>query len=190
MEITDLIIFFFISASIWLIVFAVKKGTVWKYVVGTIFTTYLFCVASVTIFPIQFDATIKKMFSENGWKLTDCIVLIPFRDGISKDDFLNVIMTIPFGFLLPFVKKKATWKTALIAGAVLGTIVELLQLALAAIQGFSFRYADITDVICNTVGTMIGWLIVAVFIYFVQKRKGSDSNEKSLYSYIAKRCVK
>lgn len=190
MELSDIIIFFLISASIWAIVFAVKKGTVWKYIAGAIFTTYLFCVASATILPIQFDSTIRKMFSENGWRIIDCIVLIPFHDGISKDDLLNVTMTIPFGFLLPFVKKKVIWKTALIAGAILGTIIELLQLILAAIQGFSFRYVDVADVICNTVGTMIGWLIVATFICFVQKRKHSDSNEKSLYSYVTQRCVK
>jgi glycopeptide antibiotics resistance protein len=190
MELPDLIIFLLISSSIWAIVFAVKKGSVWKYIAGAVFTTYLFCIASVTIFPIQFDSTIRKMFQENGWRITDCIVLIPFHDGISKDDLLNVIMTIPFGFLLPFVKKKVTWRGALIAGAVLGTIIELIQLVLAAIQGFSFRYVDVADVICNTVGTMIGWLIAAAFICFVQKRKPSDSNEKSLYSYITQRRVK
>lgn len=190
MDLSDIIIAFLISASIWAIVFTVKKGTVWKYIAGAIFTTYLFCVASATILPIQLDSTIRKTFSENGWRITDCIVLIPFHDGISKDDLLNVAMTIPFGFLLPFGKKKATWKTALIAGAVFGSIIELLQLALTAIQGFSFRYVDVADVICNNVGTMIGWLIAAAFICFVQKRKHSDNNEKPLYSYTAQRCVK
>ncbi len=182
-----MIIFTLISASIWAIVFAVKKGNVWKYIAGVIFTTYLFCVASVTILPIQFDSTIRNVFSENGWKITDRIVLIPFQDGISEDDLLNVVMTIPFGFLLPFVKKRVTWKTALIAGVVLSTIIELSQLALAAIQGFSFRYVDVADVICNTAGTMIGWLIAATFICFVQKRKPSDNKEKSLYTYISQR---
>ena len=52
MELSDIIIFSFISASIWAIIFAVKKGTVWKYTAGAIFTTYLFCVASV---PFQFN---------------------------------------------------------------------------------------------------------------------------------------
>ena len=190
MGLSDIIIFFLISASIWAIVFAVKKGTVWKYIAGAIFSTYLFCVASVTIFPIHFNSTMREVFSESGWRITDCIVLIPFHDGISTDDLLNILMTIPFGFLLPFVKKRATWKTALIAGAVLGTTIELIQLALAAIQGFSYRYVDVADVICNTVGTIIGWLIAAAFICFVQKRKHSDSNEKSLYTYITQRCVK
>ena len=190
MGLSDIIIFFLISASIWAIVFAVKKGTVWKYIAGAIFSTYLFCVASVTILPIHFNSTMRKVFSESGWRITDCIVLIPFRDGISKDDLLNVLMTIPFGFLLPFVKKRATWKTALIAGVVLGTTIELIQLVLAAVQGFSFRYVDVADVICNTVGTMIGWLIAAAFICFVQKRKHSGSNGKSLYTYITQRCVK
>ena len=190
MNLSDILISSLISASIWAIIFAVKKGTVWKYIAGAIFSTYLFCVASVTILPIHLNSTMREVFSESGWRITDCIVLIPFHDGISKDDLLNVLMTIPFGFMLPFVKKRATWKTALIAGAVLGTTIELLQLLLAAIQGFSFRYVDVADVICNTVGTMIGWLITAAFICFVQKRKHSGSDEKSLYTYITQRCVK
>lgn len=190
MNLSDILISSLVSTAIWAIVFAIKKGTVWRYIAGAIFTAYLFCVASVTILPIYFNSTMREVFSESGWRITDCIVLIPFHDGISKDDLLNVLMTIPFGFLLPFVKKRVTWKTALIAGAVLGTTIELLQLLLAAIQGFSYRYVDVADVICNTVGTMIGWLIAAAFICFVQKRKHSGSDEKSLFTYITQRCVK
>ena len=186
----DFIIIAVLSAIVWAIVFAIKRGNIWRYVAGAVFSAYLMYVAYVTIFPIQISSTIQKAFEEQGWKIVDCIILIPFHDGISLDDLLNVIMAIPFGFLLPFVKKKATWKTALIAGMIFGITIELLQLLIAAIQGFSFRYTDVSDVICNLVGTLIGWVVIATFIHFVQKRKVTDDNEKSLYSYIAQRCVK
>ena len=186
----DFIIIAALSAIVWAIVFAVKRGHIWRYAAWAVFSAYLFCVAYLTIFPIEINPSIQKAFEEEGWKLADCIMLIPFRDGISKDDLLNVIMAIPFGFLLPLVKKKATWKTALIAGLIFGTTIELLQLLQAAVQGYSFRYADISDVFCNLVGTMIGWAVSAAVILLVQKRKVADDNEKSLCSYIAQRCVK
>ena len=186
-----LLVIFFIIAAITALVCLITKKNVTRSIFTALMAMYLIVAASLTVFPIYIRCgDIAARFAENGWRITDCIVLIPFHDGISKDDLLNVLMTIPFGFMLPFVKKRATWKTALIAGAVLGTTIELLQLLLAAIQGFSFRYVDVTDVICNTVGTMIGWLITAAFICFVQKRKHSGSDEKSLYTYITQRCVK
>lgn len=186
-----LLVIFFIIAAITALVCLITKKNVTRGIFTALMAMYLVVAASLTVFPIYIRCgDIAARFAENGWRITDCIVLIPFHDGISKDDLLNILMTIPFGFLLPFVKKRATWKTALIAGAVLGTTIELIQLVLAAVQGFSFRCVDVADVICNTVGTMIGWLIAAAFICFVQKRKHSGSNGKSLYTYITQRCVK
>lgn len=188
---TELLVICLVITAITALVCLITKKNVIRRIFTALMAMYLVVAASLTVFPIYIRCSdIAARFAESGWRLRDCIVLIPFHDGLSKDDLLNVIMTIPFGFLFPFVKKKVTWRGALIAGAALGTIFELIQLVLAAIQGFSFRYVDVADVICNTVGTMIGWLIAAAFICFVQKRKPSDSNEKSLYSYITQRRVK
>ena len=186
----DFIIIAVISTIVWSIVYAVKGESFWRYAAWALFSAYLVWVAYITIFPIHINSSIQKAFEAQGWKIVDCIVLVPFRDGISKDDVLNVIMAIPFGFLLPFVKKKTTWKTALIAGLIFGTTIELLQLLIAAIQGFSFRYTDVSDVICNLVGTLIGWIMAAALILLVQKRKATDGSEQSFYSYIAQRRVK
>lgn len=186
----DFLMIAVLSAIVWAIVFAVKRGSIWRYAAWAVLSAYLVYVAYLTIFPIEINSSIQKAFAEEGWKTTDSIVLIPFRDGISRDDFLNVIMAIPFGFFLPFVKKKAMWKTALTAGLIFGTTIELLQLLQAAVQGYSFRYTDVSDVICNLAGTLIGWAAAAAIILLVQKRKAPDDNEKSLCSYIAQRCVK
>ena len=135
MNLIDFIIILILSAAIWLTAFAVKKGSIWKYVFGAAFTVYLMCAASITVFPIQFSPTIRAIFAEEGWKITDCIVLVPFKDGITADDILNAAMTVPFGVLITLIRKKTTWKNALAAGAAFGTATELLQLAIAAIQG-------------------------------------------------------
>ena len=65
----------------------------------------------------------------------------------------NVLFFIPFGFLLP----TDSWKKALLAGAGFSLCVELIQY----VGGFGLAETD--DVLCNTLGTMIGfWLMVLV----------------------------
>ncbi len=95
----------------------------------------------------------------------DSMNLVPFIDVLNgRGDFirqvgLNVIMTIPFGFLMPLVKKendkllKVVFYTFLLS---LG--IELLQ---PLINGV--RSADITDLITNVIGGIIGYIIYLIF---------------------------
>lgn len=188
MNLIDFIIVLILSAAIWLTAFAVKKGSIWKYVFGAAFTVYLMCAASITVFPIRFSPTIRAIFAEEGWKITDCIVLVPFKDGITADDIRNVAMTVPFGVLITLIRKKTTWKNALAAGAAFGTATELLQLAIAAIQGFSFRYIDTADIICNLAGTMLGWMLTALLIRFCKKQAGERRGKIPVCIHFGKMC--
>lgn len=91
--------------------------------------------------------------------------LVPFIDVLnSRGDFvrqvgLNIIMTIPFGFLVPFIKKenvkllKIAFYTFLLS---LG--IELLQ---PLINGV--RSADITDLLTNVMGGIIGYVMYLIF---------------------------
>ena len=91
--------------------------------------------------------------------------LVPFIDvTLGRGDFarqvgLNIIMTIPFGFLLPLVKKgnvrllKVVFYTFLLS---LG--IELLQPLIN-----NFRSADITDLITNVIGGSIGYIMYLIF---------------------------
>ena len=86
------------------------------------------------------------------------INLVPFIDVINKRGdhlrqiILNIIMTIPFGFFLPLVGKKMNLiKTVLITTA-FSISIEFLQLF-----SIAYRATDITDVITNTLGGLIGY---------------------------------
>lgn len=91
--------------------------------------------------------------------------LVPFIDVLNiRGDFvrqvgLNIIMTIPFGFLVPFIKKenvkllKIAFYTFLLS---LG--IELLQ---PLINGV--RSADITDLLTNVMGGIIGYVMYLIF---------------------------
>lgn len=91
--------------------------------------------------------------------------LVPFIDvSLGRGDFirqvgLNVIMTIPFGFLFPLTKKENTnfFKTIIFC-FLLSFIIEVLQ---PLINGF--RSSDITDIITNITGGVIGYLFYIIF---------------------------
>ncbi len=90
----------------------------------------------------------------------------PFADAINgRGDFvrqivLNVIMTVPFGFLYPLCRRAAGKPCGLLRcvlmTAALSLSIELLQ---PLINGA--RSADITDVITNTTGGLIGYAFYA-----------------------------
>ena len=91
--------------------------------------------------------------------------LVPFIDVLnSRGDFvrqvgLNVIMTIPFGFLMPLVKKEnARLLKVVFYTFLLSLGIELLQ---PLINGT--RSADITDLITNVLGGIIGYIIFLIF---------------------------
>jgi glycopeptide antibiotics resistance protein len=83
--------------------------------------------------------------------------MIPFDDLIHKRGdalrqiLLNTVMTIPFGFLLPLVKKQSIF-TCILWTFLFSLAIELLQPLLNGL-----RSADVTDLITNTAGGIIGY---------------------------------
>ena len=72
---------------------------------------------------------------------------------------LNVIMMIPFGFLLPLVKNgNAKLLKTVLYTFILSFSIELLQ---PLINGF--RASDITDIITNIIGGIIGYIGYLIF---------------------------
>ena len=106
----------------------------------------------------------------------------PFDDVINgRGDFvrqivLNVIMTVPFGFLYPLCRRTAGKKCGLprcvMMTAALSLSIELLQPLIN-----SARSADITDVITNTAGGLFGYVIYALFAGIAQLKEKSSKCE-------------
>ncbi len=70
---------------------------------------------------------------------------------------LNVVMTIPFGLLYPPLRKRSFFATT-VATLVLSLTIELVQPLLP-----TARTADITDVICNAAGGIVGYILYRLF---------------------------
>lgn len=100
------------------------------------------------------------------------IHLIPFSDEKNFRFFfqvgMNAVMFMPFGFMLPILWKKCrTWKATLLAGFFTSFTIETIQL-------FSFRATDVDDLIMNTLGTFLGYIIAWAFFH----KKWKEDNEK------------
>ena len=82
--------------------------------------------------------------------------LIPFQDFSASNItgmVLNMIMFAPLGFLLPaYFERYRHWGRTLAAGFLTSLAVELIQL-------FTFRATDVDDLIMNTLGTLVGFLL-------------------------------
>ena len=97
--------------------------------------------------------------------------LVPFTDVLnSRGDFirqvvLNIVMTIPFGFLLPLVREKKINLLKVIFYTFLVSLgIEILQ---PLINGV--RSSDITDIITNVTGGIIGYILYLLFKPVVTK---------------------
>ena len=81
--------------------------------------------------------------------------LIPFRGMVQdlKNGVLNVILFIPLGFLLPILWQNFRRMGACVAfGLGLSLAIELMQM-------LTFRATDVNDLITNTAGTLLGFLM-------------------------------
>ena len=74
--------------------------------------------------------------------------------GIRSNLIGNILLFVPIGLLLPILSQwYKKWHKMLIVGFCLSLVIE-------GIQGITRRgYFDIDDLILNTIGTMVGWML-------------------------------
>ena len=92
-------------------------------------------------------------------------VMTPFR-GVAaairdrslaplEHSFLNVLLFVPFGFLIPCVNPRCLGRAgfALLGGIVASTLIEGLQMI------FGIGFCDIDDIIANAIGAAVGYVL-------------------------------
>lgn len=121
-----------------------------------LFMIYLYLVLTVTSPGVIYDINRYDFTMRN-------INLKPFSEEINTIGYiLNVFMFIPLGFLLAILWDGYDLKKTLFTGFIFSFIIEFFQL-------FNFRASDIDDLIMNTLGCLIGYIIYKVFLIFFKK---------------------
>lgn len=123
------------------------KSCLYVYAVGVLYVTRMI----PAFIPIP---ALNMNISHLHMNLVPYIDLINSRGDFAKQILLNILMFVPFGILYPLIYKKGL-KSTVLRGLLFSVCIELLQLVSARQSGS----CDITDVINNTLGALVGYLI-------------------------------
>lgn len=147
-------------ALFFVVMYAMKKRqkVTWQCLPELLFTIYSVAALRITgIWGMSFHLDSWKNFN-----------LIPFVGSSLMMVFLNLLLFVPLGLLLPIVFRsyRENGKKVLLTGFLLSLAIELLQL-------FGGRFSEIDDLIINTAGTMVGYGLYACVTGWKKNRKKS-----------------
>ncbi len=127
-------------------------------------TAYLGFVLWLTLTPAPFDSTtstgilrLVQLFSRH--ESTAWITFSVLERGA------NVALFVPVGGLFLLLSGHRWWPLALLAGVLLSAGIEFVQGTY-----LPTRVADVADVVMNSIGTLIGIVIVAIATWGVERR--------------------
>ncbi len=131
------------------------------------FTTYLGALVAVTLFPFPFQSELL-LFMRNGGS-TFVNNFVPFKtindvlaEGTTQTLLRqiggNILLLMPLTFLLPVLWERfRALRSALLVAALASLSIEILQITISAILGFTYKSADVDDLLLNTIGGLAGY---------------------------------
>ena len=153
------------------------KEKVLYYCIYGLFTLYLIFLLRITLFK---QASIYNLFASIGASERS-VSIIPFKSifemisssvsimRILENVIGNIVIFIPLGLILPIILKRESGNVIL-GGIIFSASIEIIQFI------FGLGSTDIDDLIFNTLGTIIGYLL------FIAMKKKSKSNLSFLTS--------
>ena len=140
-----------------------KKLSNYDLFIRTIMYVYISFVLYFTLMPII--CSIPFMFN-HPFKMMNMNLfddLLNHRGDYIRQIVLNIVMLIPFGIIFPMIDKKNNFVKTVKWSFITSLVIELLQTLI------SVRSSDITDLITNVFGAVIGYLIYLIFKPFINK---------------------
>ena len=128
-----------------------------KLLVKTLMYAYLSLVLYFTMMPVVVSIPFVLDHPYKPMNMTPFIDVSLGRGVFFRQVVLNVIMTLPFGFLFPLTGDKRAKCSATVFSCF------LMSLGIELLQPFFDRSSDITDLITNVTGGALGYGIYAVF---------------------------
>ncbi|WP_223636095.1 VanZ family protein [Planococcus sp. 4-30] len=155
---TDILLPVFMLLIIYLLVATLlkKNYSFGQFTLMLSFNVYFLAMMHLVFFPIEVNLGEYRNLTP-WYKSTN---FIPVLTIDLKTFLLNIIMLVPFGMYLPFLSWKIrSVKQAARLGFYVSLSFELTQLAVRILLG-SGRSTDINDLIANTLGAVIGFLLI------------------------------
>ena len=128
-----------------------------RLLVKTLMYAYLSLVLYFTMMPVVVSIPFMLNHPYEPMNLVPFIDVSLGRGDFFRQVFLNVIMTLPFGFLFPLTRNKRA------SFGVTVFFCFLMSLSIELLQPFFDRSSDITDLITNVTGGALGYGLYVVF---------------------------
>ncbi len=156
-----------------------KNVSARKQLIGLVFYIYIWKVIDLTLFPlpvqkesIEFMQKIDPMIKHNWIPFYDTYLTI--REAEFKSAFYiiggNIALLIPFGFLYSFLVEVKSIKKIGICSFLVSLSIEASQYLISLVLGFTYRSADINDLMLNTLGGIVGYIAYQNY-FFIKNRK-------------------
>lgn len=151
-----------------------------------VFWVYLMLLIDKTLFPVEFNREMAIQLQADGISQLTRSNFVPFffgpyatRASITNAVSQNILLTVPFGFLICFISririKELLWMPV---GVGLG--IESCQFLVSQLVGYPYRVIDINDLILNAIGFYTGYLLFRVlsslYLAILSKKKLSPSS--------------
>ena len=146
-----LLYFFFISSVLLLFFCGFKRGL--KYVKGVALLCYTFLLYCSTFFFRSF----KDSSGHNNTPFWSYTAIQNGRDALVPIIIMNVLVFVPVGILCSSYLGRTKWYKVLLIGCGLSLSIETLQFL------FNRGFSEFDDIFHNTLGCLIGIMIVAIF---------------------------
>lgn len=162
----DILIAAVIGIPVLLICNRFRFHSLQKTVLYGIFALYLVAVCSLVGFPGVLDFAFDPAYNP-----------VPFAGmgGDLKNCILNVLLFIPLGILLPVIWARFdSLKSVLLWALCFSALIELMQL-------FNFRTTDVNDLITNTAGAALGYLLARPAIKKHPKLRSAQNSSRDSF---------
>lgn len=158
----------------------------WTWGIGVAAIAHMSAVASVTLFPLPVQPEVIAQGREFQDGRNNIVPLASLLNAIATGNYPSVIsqsignllMLAPLGLYGPLLwPRMRSWKVAVVVGLAISLAVELLQLGISTYLGYTYKIADIDDLILNTAGVALGYLGFRVAAHWIDLDDRPESSD-------------
>lgn len=135
---------------------------------------------------------VEDLIAASKFVITDFKTYLPaLKQPILYTNLFNLLLTVPFGIYLRYYFKRKWWEV-LSLSFLLSLFFEVTQLSgLYGIYPRPYRLFDVDDLIINTLGGLLGYIITPLFSFVLPSRKSLDemAYEKGKRVSFSRRCI-
>jgi glycopeptide antibiotics resistance protein len=127
---------------------------------------YYACAVFANIVGIPTWQNLKYLYQWKHTVFNPRLILVPFQSGVGLGFMANIVLFVPFGLLVALLAPLARRGLYVVSvGFFLSLFIELSQIFTAS------RVTDISDLIANTLGAAVGYVLFALFARLFARRK-------------------